>query len=431
MIVVNCARSAPALAAQASAIFRVALQYQIMEAAHNAIATVAEATAMVMATARDFGREVVPFTQCTGRVLAEPVFADRDLPPYNRVMMDGYGLHSASVKGEITSFAIAGVQPAGAPPAASCIPGACVEIMTGAMLPPWADMVIPYEETLRDGDTVLVRPDSVKAGRFVHPRGQDGKKDILLVAEGSVLTPAAVAILATVGKTEVAVKNLPAITILSTGDELVDIDEVPDVFQIRRSNSYALQAVLRLRGVAATLAHLPDDRETIQEKLSGILEVSDAVILSGGVSMGKMDYLPGALESLGVQKIFHKVMQRPGKPFWFGSYQGRPVFAFPGNPVSAFMCMHRYFIPWLDACMAAPRPSLYAVLGRDFVFQPRLQYFLQVQLEHAPDGRTVAHPVEGNGSGDFVNLLTSGGFLELPMERDFFYKGECFRVWPF
>jgi molybdopterin molybdotransferase len=149
--------------------------------------------------------------------------------------------------------------------------------------------------------------------------------------------------------------------------------------------------------------------------------------------MGKFDYLPMALEESGVQKLFHKVQQRPGKPFWFGKHSnGTIVFAFPGNPVSTFMCLNRYFISWLKASLGlATSTPLYAVLASDFTFTPALQYFLQVALSVNENAQIIATPVKGNGSGDFANLVDSDAFMELPAERNNFMKGEVFRVWPF
>ena len=149
--------------------------------------------------------------------------------------------------------------------------------------------------------------------------------------------------------------------------------------------------------------------------------------------MGKFDYIPVALEEMQLKTIFHKVHQRPGKPFWFGKhYNGVLVFAFPGNPVATFMCLHRYFLPWLAASqgLKEKRP-VYAILDRDFMFSVSLQYFLQVKLNMEINGTLTATPFEGNGSGDFANLEEADAFMELPLERNNFTKGEVFSIWPF
>jgi molybdopterin molybdotransferase len=157
------------------------------------------------------------------------------------------------------------------------------------------------------------------------------------------------------------------------------------------------------------------------------------ILLSGGISMGKFDYIPQALETLRVDKLFHKVAQRPGKPFWFGRHaEGALVFAFPGNPVATFMCLHRYFLLWLDATLGLkPEPPVYAVLGADFNFVPPLQYFLQVRLNSNKQGQLIATPIEGNGSGDFANLADTDAFMELPLEQNECKKGEVYKIWNF
>ena len=181
------------------------------------------------------------------------------------------------------------------------------------------------------------------------------------------------------------------------------------------------------------MIHIPDDPEITRQKISECLQNYDVIILSGGISMGKFDYIPKALEELSVKKLFHKVQQRPGKPFWFGTNDnGVVVFALPGNPVSTFMCLYRYMMPWLKASMGLPfSENKHAILNTDFSFAPALQYFLQVKLNLDSEGHLLAEPVEGNGSGDFANLLDTDAFMELPLERNNFAKGEVHRIWPF
>ncbi len=173
-------------------------------------------------------------------------------------------------------------------------------------------------------------------------------------------------------------------------------------------------------------------RQSSKNQLKRCIDEYDVIILSGGVSMGKFDYVPPALNKLAVKKLFHKVQQRPGKPFWFGTHKsGKLVFAFPGNPVSTFMCFQRYFLPWLKKCLEIKTNKAYAILNEDFSFKPALQYFLQVKLLINQKGELTATPLEGNGSGDFANLLQTDAFMELPLERNEFKKGEVFRIWAF
>ena len=218
------------------------------------------------------------------------------------------------------------------------------------------------------------------------------------------------------------------LAVVSTGDELVEVGQEPLPHQIRMSNVYMLQAALREAGVAADRFHLPDRQEDIANELRQILGRYDAVLLSGGVSMGKADYVPEVLAELGVQKLFYQVAQRPGKPFWFGqSPEGKVVFALPGNPVSTFVCFYKYVRPWLQASLSdKPAPTLAAVLAEDVSFAPPLTFFLTVKAEVALDGRLLAYPVRSGGSGDFASLLQADGFLELPPHLSVFKAGQAY-----
>jgi molybdopterin molybdotransferase len=246
---------------------------------------------------------------------------------------------------------------------------------------------------------------------------------------------------ATIGKSNVRVAGLPRIAVISTGDELVDISETPLPHQIRKSNVVQIAAVLRQYGVQLKTFHISDDQGAVEDLIRELISGYDCLILSGGVSAGKFDYVPEALDNLGVRKIFHKVAQRPGKPFWFGVKEkavrpgknpGPPdcvVFALPGNPVSSFMCTLRFVIPWLNAYQGIARPPEYAILTKDFHFKPPLTYFLQVKLVYGEDGMRYATPAEGHGSGDLANLVEADGFLELGAGHEVYGKGERFRVW--
>jgi len=213
----------------------------------------------------------------------------------------------------------------------------------------------------------------------------------------------------------------------------VEVAETPSPHQVRRSNSYTVKAVLKQHGQDADIRHIPDDPDIIKKQLSICLENYDVLLLSGGVSMGKFDHIPKALQELKVNTLFHKVQQRPGKPFWFGKREdGKVVFAFPGNPVATFMCLHRYFLPWLDVSLGVQaKPPLFAVLNNRYYFYQPLKCFLQVKLHYNEYCQLMATPVEGNGSGDFANLADTDAFMELPLERNEFKKGEVFKVWLF
>ncbi|WPU92577.1 molybdopterin molybdotransferase MoeA [Mucilaginibacter sabulilitoris] len=392
--------------------------------------TVQEAEKLILAQLRDYSTENMGFEQALGRVLAEPIKADRDLPPFNRVTMDGIAINYAAIEKGISTFKIKATQAAGDEPAAIEELDECIEIMTGAVMPASVNTVIRYEDVEIRAGLASLHTRDIKPGQNLHLQGADKKDGDTLALPGQLITPAIISLAASVGKAHLLVKNVPRVVIISSGDELVDVHQTPSPYQIRKSNSYTVKAVLRLHGLKPDIIHIPDDPEVTRQQIQQCLQNYDVLLLSGGISMGKFDYIPQALEDLQVKKVFHKVAQRPGKPFWFGRHQsGILVFAFPGNPVATFMCLHKYFLTWLSATLGlAEQAPLYAVLDSDFSFQPPLQYFLQVKLQSNAQGLLMAKPIEGNGSGDFANLADTDAFLELPLERNDFRKGEVLRV---
>ncbi len=395
--------------------------------------TVEEAEKIIFAQTADYRAEIVPFEMSLGRVLAEDIKTDRDLPPFNRVTMDGIAIKYEAIEDGISTFHIKATQAAGDEPIELEDYNECVEIMTGAILPSSTDTVIRYEDLeLRAGLATLVT-DEIKKSQNIHYKGKDKKQDEVIASTGQLITPALISLIASVGESEVRVKKMPRVVIVSSGDELVDVAESPSPYQIRRSNSYTIQAVLKQHNLSADLLHIPDNPIIIKKQLTNCLQNYDVLLLSGGISMGKFDHIPKALEELKVNKLFHKVQQRPGKPFWFGKHEkGALIFAFPGNPVATFMCVYRYFLPWLQNVLGQQaRSHQYAVLDKRYGFSPPLKCFLQVKLHSNEHCQLMATPVEGNGSGDFANLADADAFMELPLERSEFKRGEVFRIWPF
>ena len=395
--------------------------------------TVEEAEKIILGHVTDYGAEIVPFELALGRILAEDIKADRDLPPFNRVTMDGIAVNYDAIESGISTFRIKATQAAGDHPIDIEEYNECVEIMTGAVLPASSDTVIRYEDLeLRAGLATLVT-NEIKRGQNIHYKGNDKKQDDIVASIGQLVTPAIIGLVASVGESELRVKKMPRVVILSSGDELVEVTQTPSPHQIRRSNSYTVKAVLKQHGIEAETLHIPDNPDIIKNQLKVCLENYDVLLLSGGVSMGKFDHIPKALEELKVNMLFHKVQQRPGKPFWFGRNEdGKLVFAFPGNPVATFMCLHRYFLPWLHASLGIrAKAPLHAVLNNRYSFHLPLKCFLQVKLHYNEYCQLMATPVEGNGSGDFANLADTDAFMELPLERNDFKKGEVFKVWQF
>jgi len=386
--------------------------------------SVEEAEKIILSHLFKPAEEKVSLERANGQTLAEEINADRDLPPFNRATMDGVVIAFKSFENGQREFLIEGIQAAGQPQQTLIDHAKCFEIMTGAPLPKGTDSVIQYESIVIENKVAKVSG-SVEKNQNVHRQGSDAKQGEVLLSRGFKISPAEVAMLASVGKSEVSVIKYPTAAVISTGDELVEVHRTPLPHQIRKSNSYMLAAALDELGCKADLFHLIDDEKEIKEKLAAILSKYELIILSGGVSKGKFDFIPQALESLHVKKLFHQVSQRPGKPMWFGQSEKNTVFGLPGNPVSTFACFHRYVKPWLTKSFGNQRQKQSAILAEDYSFTPKLSYFLQVKIQNE-NGKLMAYPFSGGGSGDFANLKDVDGFLELPLNQSEFQKGESF-----
>lgn len=392
--------------------------------------SVAEATAIIHQHALKPTKESVKAENLEGRILAESIKADRDFPPFDRVAMDGIAIRFESYEGGWRDFLVEGTQPAGQPRLTLKDHRNCIEAMTGAMLPIGCDTVIPYEEVTIFNKLAKVKSQNVTRGQAIHGRAHDAKRGEELLSPGMLLSPAEVALLVTVGRAEAQVYSFPPTAIISTGNELVDVHDQPQPHQIRRSNSYALQAALTTLGCRPQLFHLTDERNAMERELSKIFTQFELIILTGGVSKGKFDFVPAVMEELGVEKKFHQVSQRPGKPFWFGVTKKQAIFALPGNPVSSFLCFYRYIRPWLLSNMGLSHHFGSAVLAESFEFDLPLTYFVQVRTE-MKSGKLLAYTIPGGGSGDFANLKNVDGFLELPLGVKSFPAGEAYPFIPF
>lgn len=361
----------------------------------------------------------VSLLKSLGLILAENIIADRDFPPFNRVAMDGVAITKSDAK----TFEIESTQFAGESQNTLQNPQKCIEVMTGAVLPLGCDTVIRYEDIdvqevngIKYAKTTIPL-NEIKAGQNIHPKGSDRKAGDLLLKKGLLISPPEIAVMASVGKDKILVENPPRVAVISTGDELVEITTNPKPYQIRMSNSYMLAGALAQVGIKANLFHLMDDKELLMSKLKEILSNHDILLLSGGVSAGKKDFVPEILTNLGVNKLFHKVAQKPGKPFWFGkSEEGKTVFALPGNPVSTFLCFCKYFLNQKEEQV---------MLDKDVLFKPNITYFVPVKT-YFQNGKMMATPFEGSGSADFANLTDCDGFVELPADNQKFKAGEVF-----
>jgi len=385
-----------------------------------------EADRIIRAQLRALAAEPLPLLQCAGAVLREDVCAERDQPPFDRVAMDGIALASQAVREARRHFRVQGMQAAGDAPHVLIDAAHCIEVMTGGVLPRGCDAVVPVERiTLGEGVATLGDGLEVAPWQNVHRRASDARAGARLLAAGTVLNAPEIAVAAGAGRAHLQVAAQPAVIVMSTGSELVEPGEAILPHQVRRSNVYGLVAQLRLHGFTrVAVDHAIDDAAALRRRLELHLATHDLLILSGGVSAGRLDLVPQVLAELGVQQHFHKIAQRPGKPLWFGTASsGVAVFGLPGNPVSSFVCLARYVLPALRAASGcAPQaPEAVALAAAVRVTAP-LAYFLPVRLVRREGGAWAAEPCPTNGSGDFTSLVGTDGFVELPAG-----PGECAR----
>ena len=373
-----------------------------------------------------FDAETVPLDAAVGRVLRQRVVAERDQPPFDRVMMDGIAIRYDEFAEGTREFAIQSTQHAG-DPVQSLAAGHAIEIMTGASLPQGADCIVPVERiTVTDCSAAIESDYQAEARQFIHPRGSDHAAGTELLRSGTLIAAADIAVIASAGLPKVEVSRRPSIRVISTGNELVPAGAAIEDHQVRMSNGPAVIAMLKEHGYDdCKHDHLVDQLDVLRERIAKHLDEADVLVLSGGVSMGKADFIPQVLEELGVEVIFHRISQRPGRPMWFGvGKQNQAVFALPGNPVSTLVCCRQYVIPALEgASGAAPRRPEFATLSQDVTFRPPLTCFLPTKLVSNAAGTVLALPVHTNTSGDFASLTGTDGYLELALEQTVFTTG--------
>jgi molybdopterin molybdotransferase len=392
---------------------------------------VAEAEALILAQMPKIPIRLEPLPACVGRVLAEDVRAERDQPPFDRVTMDGIAVAFRDFASGVRSFEVVGTQAAGAEPLAIAA-RQCVEVMTGTALPRGADTVVPVERVQRDSATAVIASDAVVAAeQFVHRRGSDRLQGSLLLRTGVRLGPPEIAVLAGAGHASALVADLPRVAVISTGDELVDAGKPIADHQIRSTNDRAVEASLAQHRLANVVrARLRDDANALAVAIDRLDAEHDVLVLSGGVSMGKFDFVPSVLTELGAKLVLKGVQQRPGRPMWFGvSARGKPIFALPGNPVSTLVCATRYVLPALRHAsgLAASPPELVEIT-QAIEASPTLTLFTPVTLSSSERGVLLARPQPTNTSGDFMTLAGTDGFVELAPKRGAYPAGTVARL---
>lgn len=359
----------------------------------------------------------VPLHQAVGRRLAETIQADRDYPPFDRAMMDGYAI-CPSDAGPSMEFRVVGQLAAGEVGLAEVRPSECIEIMTGAACPPGTQAVIPFEVVDREGTTVRVR-EAWKPQQNIVRQGSECAAHCVLHQPGDLVTPLCVAILATIGRTEVRVIPAPRIAVLTTGGELASADQSLGPAQIRDSNGPMVAAMCATVGVSPIqVTHVADDRRAILAALEAASDC-ELVILTGGVSTGKFDLVPAAIQEAGGELVFHKVSQKPGKPLLFARRGEQILFGLPGNPLAAHFCFHRYVTTAIRRMTGHPRPRLQGTAGiltSPLRANESRTWFVLAHAERSrPDAETWRlTPLPGHSSADIFGPRLANCYLEVP-----------------
>ncbi len=377
-----------------------------------------------MLTHRQPETETVRLAEAGDRVLAEAARADRDYPPADRSIRDGFAVRAEDLP---ASLRVIGEVRAGGVFAGRVGQGQCVEIMTGAPMPEGADAVVMVEHTSRDGETMTTAR-TPQAGEFVNRRGSEARAGDVVVPMGELLTFSRIAQLATCGITQVRVYRKPRVAVLSTGDEVIPIESKPEANQVRNSNGWALARQIQAAGGTPTILPVAPDEMEASERLISLGLEHDLLLLSGGVSAGKYDYVEPALATFGAEFLFDRVLIQPGQPLVFGfAHQGGrrvPFFGLPGNPASTMVCFQifaRAAVQLLAGRAEAPLPMPLLRLTQPFRHKTGLTRFLPARVN---EGATEITPIAWQGSSDVPALARANAFLVADSERAEYAAGD-------
>ncbi len=388
-----------------------------------------EALEIILSKIHFKGIEKVPIDQALGRVLCEDIIARRPNPPLDNSAMDGYALIASDIKNAtpenpvelIVSDEIA----AGAIGTVEVKPGHASRIMTGAPIPPGADAVLMQEDTDKKGNSILVK-DMAEAGENIRLAGEDVAVDETVILKGCLIEPAHIGMMAVVGRSQVYVSQRPTVAIISTGDEIKDLDEIPTGSCIYNSNGYMLAAQIRSAGgIPVYLGIAPDVEEDLLEKFETAIKC-DIVVSSGGVSVGDYDLVKASLKKLGHEMAFWKVAMKPGKPLAFGEIGGKPIFGLPGNPVSSFVSFEQFARPSIKKILGysnlAPK-IVQARLTKTITKKTGRLHFLSCCLG-SENGTTTATPNAEQGSGILKSMVSANGLMVFPKDSSEMKEGD-------
>jgi molybdopterin molybdotransferase len=370
-----------------------------------------EARSIILSKAHSFGVETVDLEDALGRVLAQDIYAPRDFPPFNRSAMDGIAINFRDLENGIRDFKSVETIFAGNNYQNNLNIGDCYKIMTGAAVPDDANVVIKIEDVEVKETHLHVLIDDFQIHQNIAKRGQDLEKNEIALKKGTFINAATTGLLASLGKAIIKVEQLPRVNIITTGNEVLDLDQQISPEHIYNSNSYVLKAFLKQNKIETkNCVHLQDDIVTLEESIKELLN-TDILVITGGVSAGEADYIPQVLENLGLKKLFHKVAIKPGKPIWCGhTEKGALVFAVPGNPFSCLVTFKLFAEFYIKACLGFDAMQMQQLpINYDRNKKSSLDEFFPVEIK---DG--LIHKIDINGSGD-IRLGFAANALAMQM----------------
>ncbi len=388
--------------------------------------SVKEAQQLLSKISMNWGVEHIPFSECDGRFLADNILADRDYPPFDRAMMDGFAIRFADWQKGQRTFSYRHQQWAGSPMIALLNEEAC-EITTGAAVPNNFDVVIPVEKVIIGNNGTFTCQDlnQIKSGWNIQKQGVEYKQGDAVLQNGTLITPAVKAVLASCGILEPLVHKQPSIAIVSTGDELVPMHTSPQPHQIRASNAYALESLIKSFGSTISTFHLNDDPNEIETWMSQNALTFDILLFSGGVSKGGKDFLPSLWRESGFKSLFHGIRQKPGKPMWLGIKDNTILFGFPGNPVSTLTCAIAYLLPWMKWQCTNQDNSYCITIQETIIAHDQLDLWIPVVIDNN-QFRTLTY----KGSGDLIGFSALNGIIHVTANNSISNKSQDYRFYP-
>jgi molybdopterin molybdotransferase len=379
------------------------------------------------------GSERIGILESPGRVLGEDIHSDCDIPAFDYSAMDGYAVRAADTAGASSGSGIklkvVGEFRAGGDTSSRVQAGQAVKIMTGAPIPEGADAVIMVENTKQEGAVVEIL-EEVEKGKNIRLAGEDIKKGDLVLEKGSLITPSYIGMLASLGESVVSVSKKPRVAILTTGDEVISIEDKMAPGKVRNSNSYALYSqIIADCGIPVNKGVARDNKDSLRDALTSCLDC-DIIVTSGGVSMGEYDYVKDVMNELGMEEKFWKVAMRPGKPNLFGMIQGKPFFGLPGNPVSTMISFEVFVRPTIMKMLGrrdGERREVEAVLKEDVKTKKGLKFFVRA-ITRWQDGGYVTRTTGPQGSGMLSSMVKANSLMIISEDEETVRKGSKVKV---